>query len=73
MSIFFLGEQVAVKKEMINKNKSFDQNSNDDDLHEYKTNENDEINNREKNFYVTIEKLDDDIDATNNRRKKTKL
>lgn len=73
MSIFFLGEQVAVKKEMINKNKSFDQNSNDDDLHEYKTNENDEINNREKNFYVTIEKLDDDIDATNIRRKKTKL
>lgn len=40
MSIFFLGEQVAVKKEMINKNKSFDQNDNDDYLDKYERNEN---------------------------------
>ena len=37
---FFLVEQVAVKKEMINKNKSFDQNDNDDYLDKYEKNEN---------------------------------
>lgn len=34
---FFLGKQVAVKKEMVNKNKNFDQNDTDDVYDEYET------------------------------------